>query len=104
MDKYDIVISNPPYISELEYKNISRDIKFYEPKIALIADKKGFEFYIKISEILPEILTEKSKAFIEIGSKQANKAIDIFKSNGINCLKIVKDIQKLDRLLILNKS
>ena len=104
LDKYDIVISNPPYISELDYQKISKEIKIYEPKIALMASNQGYEFYYKISKILPQIITKKSKSYIEIGSSQANKAIDIFSSNGINCLKVVKDIQNLDRVLILNKS
>jgi len=43
-------------------------------------------------------------SFIEIGSNQAEKTIKIFESNKINCLKVAKDIQNLDRVLILNKT
>lgn len=103
IDKYDIVVCNPPYLSELEYKKTSLEIKKYEPKIALIGIKNGYEFFYNLSKILPKVLDKKSFAFIEIGSSQAKKTIDIFQSNNIHILKLVKDIQNLDRLLILNK-
>ena len=101
---YDIVVSNPPYLSEKEYSKTSSGIQLFEPKIAFIALNDGLEFYERISNILPSILTNNSKAFLEIGSSQAKKIINIFKSNNLNCLKVVKDMQNLNRLLILNKS
>ena len=101
---FDIVVSNPPYLSEIEYNKTSSEIQLFEPKIALIALNDGFEFYEKISNILPNVLADNSKAFIEIGSSQAQKVINIFKSNKLHCLKVVKDFQKLNRVLILNKS
>ena len=103
-DTYDLVVSNPPYISNKDYKKLSKEILIYEPKIALIAKENGYNFYKKIAKILPKILSNSSKAIIEIGSLQAEKTINIFKVNNINCLKIQKDIQNLDRVLILNKS
>ena len=103
-ESYDIVISNPPYLSEHEYSKVSSEIKLFEPKIALVAKKNGLEFYKKIANILPRILSIKSLAFIEIGSNQAEQVIAIFKSKNIVCLRIVKDIQSLNRVLILNKS
>ena len=101
---YDIVVSNPPYISETDYIKSSQEIQLYEPRIALVASNNGYEFYEKISNILPNILSNTSRAFIEIGSTQAKKTINIFKLKQINCLDVVKDIQNLNRLLILNKS
>ena len=103
-ENYDIVIANPPYLSEEEYDNVSSEIKLFEPKIALIAKNNGLEFYEKIANILPKILKTKSLAFIEIGPNQAEQVISIFKSQNVVCLRIVKDIQNLNRMLILNKS
>ena len=104
IEKYDIVVSNPPYLSKQEYKKTSPEILEYEPKIALVASREGYEFYWKISSFLKNILNDDSIAFIEIGSTQVKKARDIFASQHINCLKVEKDIQNIDRLLILNKS
>ena len=104
INTYDVVVSNPPYLSEMEYNNTSSEIRLFEPKIALIALKNGLEFYERISDILPSLLTNNARAFLEIGHSQAQKIINIFESKNLNCLKIAKDIQNLDRVLILNKS
>ena len=101
---YDIVVSNPPYLSNLEYKKTSHEIQLFEPKKALVAAKEGYYFYYKISKILPYLLESKSMAFLEIGSKQAKKVKEIFSADNSYSLKIAKDIQNLDRLLIIKKS
>lgn len=104
INKFDIVVCNPPYLSNLEYSKTSIEIQKYEPKIALVGSKEGYEFYYRLSKILPRVLDVNSKAFIEIGALQAKKTIDIFKFDNINLISLVKDIQNLDRLLILNKT
>jgi len=101
---YDIVVSNPPYLSKIEFDKTSAEIKLYEPKIALVALNDGYEFYEKITNIINKILKKNSNVFLEIGSTQAKKVIKIFNYNNITCLKLVKDLQNLDRILILNKS
>jgi release factor glutamine methyltransferase len=100
---FDIVVSNPPYLSEFEYDNTSSEIQLFEPKISLIAANEGLEFYQKIANILPNILNKNSRAFFEIGSKQAKETIAIFRSKNLKCLKIVNDMQNLNRVLILKK-
>ena len=102
--EYDIILANPPYLSEFEYLKVAPEISIYEPKIALVSSNNGYGLYEKISEIMPSIMSKKTLAFIEIGCSQAKKIVDIFEAKNLRCLKIVKDIQNLDRLLILNKS
>ena len=104
IENFDIIVSNPPYLSEFDYKKTSQEIRKYEPKVALIASAEGFEYYYKIANFLAKILNKKSKAFLEIGSSQAKKIINIFNINNVKCVKIAKDIQNLDRVIILNKS
>jgi len=101
---YDIVISNPPYLSNLEYKKTAHEIQLFEPKKALVAAKEGFYFYHKIANILPNLLENKCMGFLEIGSKQAEKVKDIFSAGNFYSLRIAKDIHNLDRLLIIKKS
>ena len=101
---YDVVISNPPYLSNLEYKKVSNDIQLFEPKKALVAAKRGFYFYYEIAKILPNLLESQSMAFLEISSKQGKKVKDIFSVTNLYSLKIAKDIQNLDRLIIIKKS
>ena len=101
---YDIITANPPYLSEEEYSQTSKEIQLFEPKIAFIASEDGYEYYNKIAKILPSLLNKNSRAFIEIGLNQAEKTTNIFESNNINCLKVVKDLQNFNRVLILNKT
>ena len=104
ISKYDIVVSNPPYLSKIDYENVSDEIKLFEPKIALFAKKNGYEFYNRLASILPKIIAKKSIIFIEIGHSQAKKCIEIFESSKLECLEIYKDYQNLDRGIILNKT
>ena len=101
---FDIIVSNPPYLSKIQYEKTSSAIQLFEPKIALLSSQEGYEYFYKIASILPNIMCKKSMAFIEIGSGQSKRAINIFKANNIDCQKIVQDLQNLDRVLILNKS
>ena len=104
ISKYDIVVSNPPYLSKNDYENISDEIKLFEPKIALFAKSNGYEFYNRLANLLPKIISNKSMVFIEIGHSQAEKCIKIFESSKLKCLEIIKDYQNLDRGIILNKT
>jgi release factor glutamine methyltransferase len=104
IDTYDIIVSNPPYLSNLEYKKTTKEIQSYEPKIALIGGIDGLKFYRNIANFLTEILSSTSIVFIEIGNNQAKEVMKIFKSKKIKCLELAKDIQQLNRLLILQKN
>ena len=65
-EKYDIIVSNPPYISDNEYKKISKNIKLYEPKKSLIAGKKGLDSYLTISTFVGKLMKESTLFFLEI--------------------------------------
>jgi len=104
ISKYDIVLSNPPYLSKYDYENIPDEIKLFEPKVALFAKSNGYEFYNRLANLLPKIISNKGMVFIEIGHSQAEKCIEIFKSSKLECLEIYKDYQNLDRGIILNKT
>ena len=104
ISKYDIVLSNPPYLSKYDYENIPDEIKLFEPKVALFAKSNGYEFYNRLANLLPKIISNKGMVFIEIGHSQAEKCIKIFESSKLECLEIIKDYQNLDRGIILNKT
>ena len=104
ISKYDIIVSNPPYLSKFDYENVSDEIKLFEPKIALFAKRNGYEFYNRLASLLPIIVSKKSMIFIEIGHSQAKKCREIFESSKLECIEIVKDYQNLDRGIILNKT
>ena len=64
---FDVIVANPPYLTVNEYTNVSKDIKEYEPKIALLGGKDGLSSYRQLAYILPKITHLKSLCFIEIG-------------------------------------
>ncbi|MFM1524170.1 MULTISPECIES: peptide chain release factor N(5)-glutamine methyltransferase [Helcococcus] len=97
--KFDIIVSNPPYLSEDEYDKVD-EILYYEPKNAFVGGKKGYEFYENIIKNASKYLNENGKLFFEIGYKQAEVVRDLLLRNGYNNIKIKKDYSNLDRVVI----
>tara|TARA_Y100000590_G_scaffold308244_1_gene348002 strand:- start:1624 stop:2454 length:831 start_codon:yes stop_codon:yes gene_type:complete len=98
---FNIVVSNPPYLSETEFRSLPEYIKKYEPRNSLFGGKDGLKCFKEISEKLVKIININSICFIEIGSRQKNKCIDIFKKSGLKCIEIIPDYQNYDRILVL---
>tara|TARA_Y100000741_G_scaffold348280_1_gene316309 strand:+ start:86 stop:934 length:849 start_codon:yes stop_codon:yes gene_type:complete len=102
-EKYDIIVSNPPYISDNEYKKISKNIKLYEPKKSLIAGKKGLDSYLTISTFVGKLMKESTLFFLEIGKNQKKEVENIFKNQQIKVIDTIFDYQSIERVLILKK-
>ena len=97
--KYDIIVSNPPYISKKEYNNLEPEIKDYEPEISLLAEEEGLFYYKKILEKAKDYLTENGKIYFEIGFDQAEKIKEIAKENGFDDINVFKDLNGFDRIM-----
>ena len=101
--KYDIIVSNPPYIEQLSLKYLERDVVNFEPKLAL---NGGFDGFSKIRKVINKasILIKKNGKFIlEIGFNQKNKVIKILKEEGFYVNKAIKDYGNNDRCIISTK-
>ena len=101
--KYDIVVSNPPYIELLNLKYLEKDVVNFEPKLALSG---GFDGFSKIRKVINKasILIKKNGKFIlEIGFNQKNKVKKILKKEGFYINKAIKDYGNNDRCLISTK-
>ena len=101
--KYDIVVSNPPYIKLLNLKYLEKDVVNFEPKLAL---NGGFDGFSKIRKVINKanILIKKNGKFIlEIGFNQKNKVIKILKEEGFYVNKAIKDYGNNDRCIISTK-
>ncbi len=99
--KFDFIVSNPPYISEEEYGKLSREVK-KEPVEALIAGKEGIEFYEKIINEGISFLKEDGFFAFEIGYNQCEKVSKLLKEKGFHTI-CKKDLQNLDRVIIGEK-
>lgn len=95
---FDILVSNPPYISETEYGKLEEELKF-EPEKALIAEENGMFFYKKIAEESRNYLSEDGMCFLEISSTCSNEIKEIFIKNGYKDIKILNDYASLPRIL-----
>ena len=103
-EKYDIIYSNPPYLTSDEMGEISDDVR-KEPSLALYGGEDGLEYYRRIIGIITKNnnLKEDGKLFLEIGYMQKQEVFDIAKENGyreenISC---IKDLENRDRVIIL---
>ena len=101
---FDIIISNPPYISFEEKKDIMKEVRNYEPSKALFADEKGLYYYRKIIENLSKQPKRKQFLFLEVGINQPDGVVKILKNNNFNVVSIKKDISNIPRCIIAERS
>ena len=102
-EQFDLIVSNPPYLTKKELENTSYEIKNYEPLIALDGGEDGLNFYRYFSRKINKIMKPSSYLVIEIGEGQFRDCIDIFSLSMLNFHKKAQDLQKKDRILIYSK-
>ena len=96
--QYDLIVSNPPYISQTEMNIISPETKF-EPETALKAEDDGLEFYKAITENYKDSLKNGGMICFEVGFTQAEKVKEILETAGFKDIKIKKDLNDVDRVV-----
>ncbi len=101
--KYDLVVSNPPYIKKMSLKYLEKDIKGYEPTEALDGGKCGFSEIEKVVKKTSILIKKNGRFVLEIGFDQKNKTLEILKKNGFFINKTVKDYGENDRCIICTK-
>ena len=101
--KYDIVVSNPPYIELLSFKYLEKDIVNFEPKLALSGGFDGFSEIRKVIKKASRLIKKNGKFILEIGFNQKNRVIDKLKKEGFYINKAIKDYGNNDRCIISTK-
>lgn len=96
-EKFDIIVSNPPYIKTEEIDTLDKEVKDYEPRIALDGGEDGLDFYRRICEGAKQRLNEHGKLFLEAGYGEAEE-IKKMLENDFN-VEIIKDISGIDRII-----
>ena len=97
--KYDLVVSNPPYIASEDIKKLSKSVKIYDPILSLDGGDDGLNSYRLIASDLKRVISMNALIIIEIGYNQSLQVIDIFKKNDFKLIKKYNDINGLDRVL-----
>ena len=98
--KFDVIVSNPPYIPTKDIRELSDEVKLHDPLLALDGDEDGLKFYRAITRNAVNYLNNGGYLCYEIGYNQAQDVSDILVSCGYNDIRVVKDLAGLDRVVI----
>lgn len=101
--RYDLIISNPPYIETAEIDLLMSEVKDYEPKLALDGKEDGLFFYRKIIEESNKYLEPDGKVIFEIGFNQADDITNMLKTAHFKDIQVLKDMSGLNRIVIGGK-
>ncbi len=101
--KYDIIVSNPPYINTSKIKYLEKDVSKFEPRLALDGGVDGFSEIIKVVSKTKDLIKKNGLFILEIGFKQKEKVIEILNKKGFYIKKITKDYAGIDRCIISHK-
>ena len=99
-DKFDIIVSNPPYIETGEIDELMPEVRDYIPRLALDGDIDGLKFYRIISKEAVKKLNKNGRIFYEIGYNQSRAVASILLENGFTDVNIMKDYSGLDRIVM----
>jgi len=103
-EKFDMIVSNPPYIPISEKKNIQKEVTF-EPDLALYTkDEKGLEFYEKIIAQAPEYLNSGGYLLFELGIDESKNVAQLMQNAGFKSIQVVKDLANIDRVIVGQKN
>jgi release factor glutamine methyltransferase len=97
--KFDIVVSNPPYIPKDEWEQLRSEIRDHEPSHALTDGKNGLSFYKQIIQIIPTLLKPNGIIVFEVGYGQLDQIINELKAGGFNDFHISNDMQDMPRVI-----
>jgi len=101
--QYDMIVSNPPYIATRDLENLQPEVR-YEPRLGLDGREDGLYFYRRIIALAPDFLKEDGFLIMEMGFDQKRAVEGIFKnSDGFKILKVVKDYNNINRVIVAQK-
>lgn len=98
-EKFDLIVSNPPYVSQKEFSSLQKEIVAHEPDFAVTDFSDGLTFYRKIIESSKAHLNENGKIFFEVGAGQAEQVKSIFEENIFSSIQIWKDYGGIERVV-----
>lgn len=98
--RFDLLVSNPPYIPEKEMSETMPEVHQYEPKIALTDERDGLTFYRRFAEVGKSLIKPGGWMVLEVGlGKHPSKAVDIFQTAGYTQLELIPDYNSDERVL-----
>ena len=102
-EKYDIIVSNPPYISREDESEVGLNVLYAEPHLALFADEDGLAIYRRIAEDAKDYLKDGGKIYLEIGYKQGQSVPELFRKHlPEKRVRTLKDQFGQDRMVVID--
>ncbi len=101
--KYDLIISNPPYIKKLDLRYLAKDVIDFEPKLALDGGLAGLSEIRKVIEKSSELMKKRGKLILEIAFDQKYRVKKLLRNNGFYINTVIKDFSKKDRCIVSTK-
>jgi len=99
LGKFDLIVSNPPYVSENDFESLEPELKVHEPRIALTDNSNGISFYKRIIEVSDQILGRNGKIYFELGMGQSDIVKKLFEEKGFSNINVTKDYSGIDRII-----
>jgi len=100
---FDLILSNPPYVAEMDYNNLSIEVREFEPALALFGGEDGFEIYRRLIPASFNHLSAGGYIILELGAGQAGEVEHLAEQAGFFTETIVKDLQGISRCLVAHK-
>ena len=97
--RFDLLVSNPPYIPKDEWEQLQTEVRDFEPSMALTDGKNGLQFYYRLISLIPDILKSGGGIMLEVGFNQAQKVAREMENAGIEQLQIANDLQGIPRVV-----
>ena len=97
--KYDIIISNPPYIKREDLEKLDVEVKKFDPRLALDGGEDGLDFYRRIVEESKSRLVKKGWLMFEVGIGQAQQVQELMQNNGFDSVLTIKDYNRIERVV-----
>ncbi len=99
-DKFDIIVSNPPYVLDSEKEEMDENVLKYEPHLALfVPDDKALLFYERIADVARNLLNDKGKIYFEINSSKGTHTVEMLKNKDFKEIALIKDLSGKDRIV-----
>jgi release factor glutamine methyltransferase len=99
-ERFDLIVSNPPYIAESEYAELDADVRDFEPKLALVSGQNGLEVYQQLIPAAKRFLKPGGALLLEIGYQQDQTVAELLTQSGFQSVKLFRDFQRHPRVLL----
>lgn len=99
LGKFDIIVSNPPYISLNDFNELEPELKNFEPRISLTDENDGLSFYRRIISLAKEILNTAGRIYFEVGKDQYKPISEMMLKTGFSNMKVIKDYSGIERIV-----